>query len=93
MDELLTIIGVLGLGALLIAAVVFASAAKRFVTGEDLLEDMEAMQSDLSPYKNWQNRASQDRRKNHDDNVFPMSVNGVVIEEDRRMRPDRRQMT
>jgi hypothetical protein len=90
MDTLLTVIGVLGLGAFLIAAWVFASAAKRYVTGEDLREEMEAMQSDLSPYKHWVDRAKQDRRQDSSSPSFPMTIDGILIKEDRRQRSDRR---
>ena len=89
MDLLLTIIGILGLGAFLIAVWVFASAAKRYVTGEDVRAEMEAMQSDLSPYRHWVNRDKTDRRKTPC-NVFPITVDGVTIREDRRRKPDRR---
>lgn len=89
MDALLTVIGILGLGALLIAVWVFASAAKRYVTGEDVRAEMEALQSDLSPYRQWVDREPKDRRKTPA-NVFPITVNGVTIREDRRRNPDRR---
>lgn len=91
MDELLTIIGILGLGALLIAVWVFASAARRYVTGEDVRAEMEAMQSDLSPYRHWVDRENADRRQTPC-NVFPITVNGAVIREDRRRQSDRRRV-
>lgn len=89
MDTFLTIIGVLGLGALVIAAYVFANAAKRYVNGDTLRSEMEAMESDLSPYRHWEERTTRDRRQNSGPVQFPLNVNGVVIEFDRR-RGDRR---
>jgi hypothetical protein len=94
MDTVLTVIGILGLGALIIAAWVFVSAAKRYVTGEDLREEMEALQSDLSPYKHWVDRSKKDRRKDpnaaHGPMSFPAVIDGILIKEDRRQHPDRR---
>ena len=89
MDTFLTIIGVLGLGALVIAAYVFANAAKRYVNGDTLRSEMEAMESDPSPYRHWEERAPRDRRQNSEPVQFPLNVNGVVIEFDRR-KGDRR---
>jgi hypothetical protein len=92
MDIILTVIGILGLGALLIAAWVFASAAKRYVTGEDLREEMEALQSDLSPYRHWVERERTDRRQRPPPNVFPITIKGTQIQHDRRRTNDRRQV-
>jgi len=90
-DTLLTAIAVLGGGALLIASWVFASAARRYLSGDDLREEYEALQSDLSPYRrNWITRSGNDRRRRPAPNVFPITVNGVVVEHDRRKHPDRR---
>ena len=89
MDILLTIIGILGLGALLIAVWVFASAAKRYVSGESMQNEMQAMESDFSPYRHWADRGD-DRRRNKDPIVFPITINGEYIAEDRRVSPDRR---
>ncbi len=91
METLLIIIAILGIGALLIALYVFTMAAKRYVTGEDLRAEMRALESDLSPYRHWVDRDHSDRRRNPAPVVFPISVNGVVIREDRR-RGDRRRV-
>ncbi|WP_008294373.1 hypothetical protein [Congregibacter litoralis] len=99
MEVLLTVIGILGLGAFLIAAWVFVSAAKRYITGEDLREELEAMQSDLSPYSSrtersggqFKERSGKDRRQHHA-NVFPLKIDGVVIDRDRRVHNDRRRV-
>ncbi|WOJ95080.1 hypothetical protein R0135_07880 [Congregibacter variabilis] len=90
MDVLINIIGFLGLGALIIAAWVFASSAKRYITGEDLQDEMKAMESDLSPYRHWKDRSDSDRRKQDPANVFPLIINGMEIKEDRRVHRDRR---
>ncbi|MDP5071603.1 MAG: hypothetical protein NWQ45_11945 [Congregibacter sp.] len=90
MDLFLSIIGILALGAFLIAAWVFASAAKRYVTGEELRAETVSRDSDLSPYSQWTDRASNDRRKNPRTNVFPITVDGVLIHADRRSQTDRR---
>lgn len=90
MDVLLNIVGFLGLGALIIAAWVFGSAAKRYITGEDLKEEMEAMESDLSPYRHWKDRSGSDRRKKDRTSIFPLNINGMEIKEDRRVHQDRR---
>ena len=89
MDTLLSVIGLLGLGALIISAYIFASAAKRYVSGESLQAEMDAMDSDLSPYRHWADRSKNDRRKNSEEVEFPLAVNGKVIEFDRR-KGDRR---
>jgi len=91
MDVLLTILAVLGGGALIIAAWVFAAAARRYVSGDEEREEREALESDLSPYRrNWVSRSSSDRRRNPSPSIFPITVNGVRIERDRRMNRDRR---
>ena len=90
MNTLLIIIGILGAGAALIALYVFATAAKRYVTGEDLRAEMQAMESDLSPYRHWVDRSQADRRRNDDKLQFPITVNGVVIHKDRRRANERR---
>ena len=91
MDTLLTIIAILGLGALLISAYVFISAAKRYVTGEDLNAEMKAMQSDLSPYRHWVDRSQSDRRQNTRPTLFPITIDGELVSQDRRVNAERRQ--
>jgi hypothetical protein len=90
MDTLLIIIAILGMGALFIALYVFAMAAKRYVTGEDLRAEMQALESDLSPYRHWVDRDRPDRRTHKGAVVFPITVNGVLIREDRRQGERRR---
>ena len=91
MDALLTVIGVLGLGALIISACVFAAAARRYVTGETHRAQADALESDLSPYRRtWVERAPRERRTQRDPILFPIDLNGMRIDRDRRMNPDRR---
>lgn len=93
MDAALTVIGILAFGALLIAATIFASAARRFVSGDSRREEEEALASDLSPYRrNWVERSRRDRRRRPEPVAFPIVTNGVRIEYDRRMNSDRRSM-
>lgn len=164
MELFLTVLGFLGLGALLIAAFVFVGAAKRYISGDDLLNERDALESDFSPYidrpadsidravdstdrvvnsingaadssshessessacldvsntpakntpatastsggapavapetrksKNvgWLERSLNDRRKRRGDNLFPLTINGEVIYEDRRRNPERRSL-
>ncbi|MDA8962354.1 hypothetical protein N9052_00400 [bacterium] len=87
MDMLLNIIGFLGLGALIITAWVFAPSAKRYMSGEDLREEIDTI---LSPYRPWKDRSGSDRRKQDRTNVFPLNINGMEIKEDRRVHHDRR---
>lgn len=89
-DTLLSVLGILAIGACLIAVWVFAGAAKRYITGEDMREEMQAMESDLSPYRHWVDRAPSDRRQARPPIQFPITVNGAVIREDRRSYQDRR---
>lgn len=91
MDALLTLVGVLATGALVIAACVFVGAARRYVTGDARSAEREALESDLSPYRrSWVERSQQDRRRFPAPAAFPMHLEGVRIEHDRRMNPDRR---
>lgn len=92
MDILLSIIGVLGVGALVISAYVFVGAAKRYVSGEDLQDEMVAMQADLPPRRHWIERAEADRRQNTQPVLFPITIDGVFVPEDRRVQSDRRRV-
>lgn len=87
---------VLGLGAALIAVWVFAASAKRYITGEDLREEMQAMQSDLSPYRHWVDRAERDRRQSESEGEiacrFPRTIDGVMVRKDRRKSNERRDL-
>ena len=90
MDTLLAVIGILGLGALLIAAWVFYCAARRYVSGALAEERAEALASDFSPFRDWSERAVRDRRRNRAPVIFPITIDGKLITQDRR-RGERRQ--
>ncbi len=88
MDTVLIVLGVLGLGAIVISAYVFTVAARNYVSAED---DVNRRPTKLnSSGKPWVMRASRDRRSGRPV-TFPLTVNGIVIPEDRRVMPDRRQ--
>jgi len=91
-DTLLVLIGVLGLGALVIAAYVFASAARRYVTGQTANDMAKAHASDLSPYRARTARSG-DRRRNTEPVVFPLVIDGELVPRDRRRGERRRQFS
>ena len=86
MDTVLTIIAVLGLGALLISAVIFTLAARRYVSNE------ESRHISLVPDtgRDHRPRSNDERRQAAPPAVFPITANGVLITEDRRRVRDRR---
>ena len=87
MDTVLIVLGVLGLGAIVISAYVFMVAARNYVSAE---EDAHRRPVKInSSGKPWVMRASRDRRSGRPV-TFPLTVNGIVIPEDRRRQPDRR---
>jgi hypothetical protein len=90
-DTFLTVIGVLGIGALLIAAGVFIAAARRYVSGDEHREREKALTSDLSPYRrSWVERSNSERRQQRPADSFPLQIDDMLIEHDRRMNTDRR---
>lgn len=89
MDVVLVILGILGLGAIVISAYVFTVAARNYVAADE-------KHSRLSPSSR---NASQmiarrpgDRRSGQPVR-FPLTVNGMLVMDDRRTRPDRRAAT
>lgn len=100
MDTLLAVIAFLGLGALLIAAFVFASAARRYVGGgsardsarEQAQDNREA--GDPGPPRDpqWHRRSRDDRRRNTEPVRFPILVDGQLISADRRRGERRRNL-
>jgi hypothetical protein len=86
MDTVLLIIGVLGLGAVVIAAYVFVVAARNYVSENDHPPQKDPA---LSTTKSFIDRNLRDRREilRFD---FPMTVNGMLIPVERRIMPDRR---
>ena len=86
MDVVLIILGILGFGAIVIAAYVFTVAARNYVS-----EDSDDAPSALEPSlrQDFVVRAGSDRRRGVQP-TFPLTVNSVVISRDRRELPDRR---
>ena len=88
MDTVLLIFGVLGLGAMVIAAYVFTVSARNYVSEDDLGEPPTTSTA-YKPSAKRVPRSDFDRRKQNM-NSFPMTVNGVLIADDRRVFPERR---
>ena len=86
MDMVLIVLGILGLGAIIISAYVFTVAARNYVSAEDLKHRNNRINSSGKP---WVERKSHDRRSGRPVQ-FPLTVNGIIIMEDRRHTPDRR---
>ena len=86
MDVILIILGVLGLGAIVIAAYVFTVAARTYVSN-----DLHTPQVSYSPQnkRGFVIREPRDRRRSVPAQ-FPMTVNSVVITRDRRETGERR---
>jgi hypothetical protein len=88
MDTVLIILGVLGLGAMVIAAYVFTAAARKYVSNNNHQDRRGgAVPSENPPQIS---RSGTDRRQQALVQPFPITVNGVLVEEDRRHTPDRR---
>jgi hypothetical protein len=81
-DALLTAIGVLGLGALLISMYVFAAAARRFVSDGEEYE--------LAGRSDWVLRSGSERRRDDRPILFPITINGQLVPQERREGSDRR---
>ena len=86
MDTILIILGVLGFGAIVISAYVFAAAARKYVSHNH--DENRGTYAPPSKAHFIQRRPA-DRRSNQPSG-FPLTVNGVVIQQDRRHQPDRR---
>ncbi len=87
MDVVLIILGVLGFGAIVIAAYVFTVAARNYVSAED---NHRRRARNSAPPRQMVPRSPTDRRSGKTVQ-FPLMVNGILIPEDRRRIPDRRQ--
>ncbi len=83
MDVLLLILGILGVGAMLISAYVFMVAARNYVSEDD------EQQRDRDGNFRRVTRSGSDRRSGASVS-FPLMVNGILVEHDRRVSPDRR---
>ena len=84
MDVVLIILGVLGFGAIVISAYVFTVAARNYVAVDEKKNRLQ--HGNGRPHVE---RSPQDRRSGKPVQ-FPITVNGVIISEDRRKLPDRR---
>jgi len=87
MEAILTLVGILGLGALLISVYVFAVAARKFVSDDE--ERKLQFASGSASNDGWIPRSREDRRQNRKPVQFPIRVNGELIMHDRR-KGDRR---
>lgn len=87
MDIVLIILGILGLGAIVIAAYVFTVAARNYVSSDNYHQRARPASPDNSD--NFVERSPRDRRRGAPVS-FPITVNSVTITRDRRTLPDRR---
>jgi hypothetical protein len=90
MDVVLITLGVLGLGAILISTYVFTVAARNYVS-----DDHRRPRARFSDEKQPLERVPRnpiDRRSGRPV-TFPLTVNSILITNDRRTSADRRQMT
>jgi hypothetical protein len=88
MDTVLIILGVLGLGAMVIAAFVFTAAARKYVSNNNHPDRRGGAAPSEPP--GHINRSGADRRQESSVPSFPITVNGLLVEENRRHTPDRR---
>lgn len=86
MEIVLIVLGILGFGAIVIAAYVFTVAARNYVS-----HDNHTPRGDSAPASRdgFVMRDPRDRRRGVAVD-FPLTVNSVVIDRDRRESPDRR---
>lgn len=92
MDIVLIILGVLGLGAIVISAYVFAAAARKYVSHDHAhAHDHDEIRGTYpAPSKgHFIQRRPADRRSNKQVE-FPLTVNSILVQQDRRHQPDRR---
>ena len=88
MNTVLLIIGILGIGAILIAAYVFTVAARNYVSNG---QSANAVSTGGEDNRLYVVRSNQDRRQHTGNHGFPLTLNsGEVIEFDRRHAQDRR---
>ena len=80
MNSILIILGVLGIAAVLVAFYVFVVAARVYVSDE----------LPQTARRSWIERSNRDRRRGNAEK-FPLTVDGLLVEADRRMTADRRQ--
>jgi hypothetical protein len=87
MEIVLITLGIVGFGAIVIAAYVFTVAARNYVSTED--QHFRDLRNSAAG-EDFVARAPIDRRRNPTQPQFPMIVNSVVIPRDRRTSPERR---
>ena len=88
MDTVLIILGILGLGAILIAAYVFTVSARSSASENQLHRNR--MNEVPKPEQPTIARGETDRRRKPDSSSFPITVEEVEIKEERRQGPERR---
>jgi hypothetical protein len=88
MDVVLIILGVLGLGAVVISTYVFTVAARNYVS-EDDQRPRARFYDARQPPREQVTRRPADRRSGRPV-TFPLTVNSILITNDRRFIPDRR---
>jgi len=87
MEVVLITLGIIGFGAIVIAAYVFTVAARTYVSSED--QHFLDLRADASR-DDFVKRDPVDRRRSSSPSQFPMIINSVVIPRDRRKTPERR---
>jgi hypothetical protein len=86
MDVVLVILGLLGLGAVVISTYVFTVAARTYVSDDHLHR---RRNSNSNQPRDRAARSSIDRRSSRPV-TFPLTVNSILIANDRRTLPNRR---
>lgn len=87
MDAVLIILGILGFGAIVISAYVFTVAARNYVSDDH----RRYSPAGLRAAPEFVARNPVDRRSGRPV-TFPLTVNGILITQERRVTPDRRAM-
>jgi len=89
MNTVLVVLAVLGIGAIVISAYVFAASARRYVSEDESAKtDAEPTETDeLS--RLYVVRSSSDRRNTDQAAQFPLQVGASVIQQERRARERR----
>jgi len=86
MDTLLVTLGVLGVGAMIVSTYVFTVAARKYVSDDN----GSFLRANGQATPRFVERSRTDRRSGSPVS-FPLMVNGILIERDRRQLADRRQ--
>ena len=86
MDVVLIVLGVLGFGAIVISAYVFTVAARNYVSAD---ERNNRQHGSTRTARQMVERSPTDRRSG-EQVEFPLTVNGVLVLEDRRVSAERR---